>query len=681
MGRASRVTWAVRPSAGQTVRVSTPTPARTAPLDAPDLAALEEVQRRVLWLATSIVHHANRVRETPSGVKVGGHQASSASMVSLMTALWFDQLGPEDRVSVKPHASPVLHAIHHLLGELDADALTTLRRKGGLQSYPSRTKDPDRHLIDYSTGSVGIGATAPIWGALSRRYLATHLGLEPGGRQISLLGDAELDEGAVWEAVADPMVAKLGELLWVVDLNRQSLDRVVPDIAATRLMGMFDAAGWQVVPLKYGRFLDELFTRTDGDALRRRIDTMGNEEFQRLVRVDGPELRDRLAGDGALAQPLRRLLDGLPDADVRRALRDLGGHDLGKLTEAFRSVDPDRPTVVFAYTVKGWSLPTEGHPSNHSALLETEQWRSLGAALGADPDAALGAAARRVPARSWWPGRRSGWPARPSPRSRRRRCRPSWVAATPARTPPRPRSAASSSTCSATPPRSPAGWSRSARTSPRRRTSAAGSTRSASSPRPTGRTGSPTTPTGWSAGPRGPPASTSSSGIAEVNLVGLMGELGATWLTTGEPLLPVGTMYDPFVTRALEPWCYGVYAGGQSILVGTPSGITLAPEGGAHQSIITPSIGIEQPGVCALGAGLRPGPGVDVPRRALPAGPPGRGERVLPALHPAGGPGAGRACRADPAGTGGAAPPGARRRPTGCAAPRATPTWCSSRWG
>src|SRR5213076_1566490 len=180
--------------------------------------------------ATSIVHAANARRPNSSGVKVGGHQASSASMVSVMTALWFDVLTPADRVSVKPHASPVLHAINYLLGRLDASYLPRLREFGGLQSYPSRTKDPDP--VDYSTGSVGIGATATIWGALAHRYVAGHFEVPVGGRQIAIVGDAELDEGAVWEAVLDPMTQRLGEVLWIVDLNRQSLDRVVPDVAA-----------------------------------------------------------------------------------------------------------------------------------------------------------------------------------------------------------------------------------------------------------------------------------------------------------------------------------------------------------------------------------------------------------------------------------------------------------------
>src|SRR5688572_286474 len=273
-----------------------------------DLATLKRVEQRVLWLATSIVHHANRVRENRSGVKVGGHQASSASMVSLMTALYFGVLEAPDRVSVKPHASPVLHAINHLLGRLDASYLTKLREYGGLQSYPSRTKDPDP--VDYSTGSVGLGATAPIWGALAHRFVAGHFDVPRGGRQIALIGDAELDEGACWEAIADPMVARLGEVMWVVDLNRQSLDRVVPDIAAGRLRDMFEAAGWHSGMVKYGPRLQR------HRALRERIDAMPNEEYQRLLRAAAPELRERLEVDVA----------GLDDAELLRTFRDLGGH-------------------------------------------------------------------------------------------------------------------------------------------------------------------------------------------------------------------------------------------------------------------------------------------------------------------------------------------------------------------
>src|SRR3712207_4212153 len=263
-------------------------------------------------------------------------------MVSLMTALWFGALRAPDRVSVKPHASPVLHAINFLLGRLDAEYLPRLREFGGLQSYPSRTKDPDP--VDFSTGSVGIGATAPLWSAVAHRYVAGHFDVPVGGRQIALLGDAELDEGAIWEAVADPMVPQLGEVLWVVDLNRQSLDRVVPDIAATRLASMFEAAGWHVVMVKYGARLAAHRT------LSERIDAMPNEEYQRMLRVTDPgELRTRLEVDAS----------DVPDEELRDVVRDLGGHDLGALLDGYAQADAvrDRPTVLFAYTIKGWGLP------------------------------------------------------------------------------------------------------------------------------------------------------------------------------------------------------------------------------------------------------------------------------------------------------------------------------------
>src|ERR1700754_3229545 len=280
-----------------------PSIARERPVAPAAIPVLGEVERRLLWLSTAMIHHANRVRPNPSGLKVGGHQASSASLVTIMTSLWFRHLQPNDRVSVKPHASPVLHAINYLLGELDRSYLTRLREFGGLQSYPSRSKDPDP--VDYSTGSVGIGATAPIWGAMARRYVQTIAGTAGTGRQYSLVGDAELDEGAVWEAILDPGIADLGEVVWIVDLNRQSLDRVVPIIAADRLQQMFAAAGWQVLTIKYGRLLEELFTRAGGAALRARIDDMPNPEYQRLLRCDATQLRGRLSGgNGEIASLL-----------------------------------------------------------------------------------------------------------------------------------------------------------------------------------------------------------------------------------------------------------------------------------------------------------------------------------------------------------------------------------------
>ena len=190
--------------------------------------ALTEIQDKVLWLAMQMVYHANEVRPSPDEGKVGGHQASSSSIVTLMTSLFFDFMNAGDRISVKPHASPVFHAIQYLLGNLDREHLTQLRAFHGLQAYPSRTKDPDP--VDFSTGSVGLGAVAPNFAALTHEYAQTRMHVVDlhKVRYISVVGDAELDEGSVWEAIAEPAMHDLSHVLWVVDLNRQSLDRVIP---------------------------------------------------------------------------------------------------------------------------------------------------------------------------------------------------------------------------------------------------------------------------------------------------------------------------------------------------------------------------------------------------------------------------------------------------------------------
>ncbi|WP_228001429.1 transketolase-like TK C-terminal-containing protein [Nocardia australiensis] len=560
----------------------------------PDFDALESIERRLLWLSTSIIHHANRVRPNPTGLKVGGHQASCASMVSIMTALWFEQLRPGDRVSVKPHASPVLHGINYLLGELDEKYLTTLREFGGLQSYPSRTKDPD--TVDYSTGSVGIGATAPIWGAMARRYVDTHLGATGSGRQYSLVGDAELDEGAVWEAILDPGITELGEVVWIVDLNRQSLDRVVPNIAARRLEKMFDAAGWQVITVKFGRLLESLFARPGGDALRTRILEMANPEYQRLLRCSAEEVRTRLPGTGTGSDQIATLIADLDDETLTAAIRNLGGHDLPALIQAYRQIDDTRPTVIIAYTIKGYGLPTQGHPQNHSALLTVDEYTRFAEGIGHDP--------------------RNQWQRFPADSAAGQVCETTaaWlhrdpVPALPDITIPTEfgRIPKGTSTTQAALGRALLDLTRAAPEAAQRVVTVSPDVSS------TTNLGGWVNKVGvWSPDERHnwfaddaetimhwnerPTGQHMELGIAETNLVGLIGELGATWSRWGQPLFPIGVLYDPFVERALEPWSYGIYAGGQSILVGTPSGVTLAAEGGAHQSIKTPSIGLEQPG-------------------------------------------------------------------------------------
>src|SRR5260370_19894332 len=319
-------------------RANAPTPEAFAPFAenvssaiVAQLQALERIQQRVLWLATRMIHEANHVRPSADNTKVGGHQASSASCVSILTALSFgDWLRAGDRISIKPHASPVFHAIQYLLGNLERRYLTTLREFGGLQAYPSRTKDPDP--VDFSTGSVGLGAAAPLFAALTDRYAATHFRPDQADatrRFVALVGDPELDEGNVWEAISDETIrgTRLSNVLWIIDLNRQSLDRVIPGIKVQEMEALVRGIGWQVLEAKYGRRLQAAFARPGGAALRKRIDDMPNEEYQDLVRLTGAEARDRVVCNAPLADrdTLASCLAETTDDKLTALLGDLGG--------------------------------------------------------------------------------------------------------------------------------------------------------------------------------------------------------------------------------------------------------------------------------------------------------------------------------------------------------------------
>jgi pyruvate dehydrogenase E1 component len=557
-----------------------------------DPAVLAEIQQRVLWLATRIIDAANHDRETGDGVKVGGHQASSASLVTVMTALYFAWLDAPDRVSVKPHASPVFHAVQYLLGNLDRSYLTTLRAFGGLQSYPSRTKDPDG--VDFSTGSVGLGAAAPLFAAAARRYVDAHFGARPRSRFIALIGDAELDEGNIWEAVADPATDGLGDVLWIVDVNRQSLDRVVPGVRIAQWEQQFSAAGWHVVEAKYGQALQQAFARPGGDALRDWIDAMPNEHYQSLFGLDPAAVRERFLDGAPLA--VQQFCAGIPDSELAPLVTDLAGHDLGSLLAAFAQCDAekDRPSVLFAYTIKGWGLPIAGNPRNHSALLSTDQVGQMRGRLGLTAATEWDRLDPMTPAGQWAAARREHLARAPASHAGNEVVVPDATGL---------RAARPISTQEAF-GRILVDLSRSESVAPYLVTTAPDVATSTNLAGFINRTGvfSPVPRRAWSEDPvlkwaEGPDGQHIELGISEMNLFLLLGQLGLTWDLSDQPLLPVGTVYDPFVLRGLDAFLYSVYSGARFIVAGTPSGVTLAPEGGAHQSTITASVGIELPNV------------------------------------------------------------------------------------
>lgn len=560
-------------------------------IDQQRIEVLEQIQQRVLWLSTRMIDTANNHRNTEDGLKVGGHQASCASMVTLMTALYMQHLRPDDFVAVKPHGAPVLHAINYLLGGLERSYLDQLRQYGGLQAYPSRTKDPDR--VDFSTGSVGLGPAATIFAANVRRYVDAHFGARPASRFIAVLGDAELDEGSVWEAVHDPETHMLGQVTWLIDFNRQSLDRVVPDMRISPWRAAFEAHGWHVLEIKYGRRLQAAFAEPGGELLHAWIDVMPNEQYQSLFSLHGAQARERFL-EGAPPE-VGALLAHLNDDEFVSLVTDLGGHDMVSVLEALTEADRhhDRPTVIFAYTHKGWGLPTQGSPRNHAAILSHDQVEALRVRAG-------------VPADDPWVGFDPGSPAGELLAGRAGLLGlPYPDVATPIEVP------ASSGVKSTGRLSTQEGFgrilvslSRDENVAPYMVTSAPDVATSTNLAGWINRMGVFTSSArrewimdpllSWREGPSGQHIEL---GISEMNLFLLLGQLGLAHHISGQRLLPVGALYDPFVCRGLDAFIYSVYSGASFVVAGTPSGVSLAPEGGAHQSTITASIGIELPGV------------------------------------------------------------------------------------
>ena len=563
-----------------------------------DYKNLLDIQDKVLWISMKMIDYANNHRENLDGIKIGGHQASSASVVTILTSLFFDFLKAEDKISIKPHASPVLHAIHYLLGNLDKKYLNKLRAFHGLQAYPSRTKDPDR--VDFSTGSVGLGAIGPNFAALVNEYVHDHFDGGNNGRFVSVLGDAELDEGVVWEAIAEPSMTDLKNVLWVVDLNRQSLDRVVPGIRMSAWRKMFEANNWKVIEAKYGKELQRVFAQEKGELLKNAIDDMPNEVYQRLLRVPADILREWIPKTSKFPKDLEKFIGQWNDKELQSLIRNLGGHDFEMLREAFTESDSiEGPRVVFAYTLKGWNLPIVGDPQNHSAMLNSNQMEELRENLNVDigddwPNISedseeynyckeIGESYKRVEEQ------KSNLNSFEIPKEFKHVYRGNMstqqsfglvltdisrigneisdrvVTVSP--------DVASSTNLG--------GWINKVNV--------------------------------WARGDRGvmpqeiekraldwqesPKGKHIELGISENNLFMMLGQLGLSYEIENQILFPIGTVYDPFVRRGLDAFFQGIYSGAKFIVVGTPSGVSLSPEGGAHQSIITPSIGIELPEV------------------------------------------------------------------------------------
>lgn len=577
-------------------------------LGAGDLATLARIEERALWLALWTIHNANHLRESRDGLKVGGHQASCASMTTLMAALYFKALRPVDRVAVKPHASPVFHAIQHMFGRMPIATLEAFRGYGGAQSYPSRTKDVDD--VDFSTGSVGLGVAITAFASLVQDYLAGRGWLDPAqrGRFIALLGDAELDEGNIYECLIECAKHDVRNTWWIVDYNRQSLDATTPERMFDRYDDIFATAGWQVDTLKYGALQRAAFAEPGGRALQEWIDACPNALYSALTYEGGAAWRDRLNDDLRGSRGAAKLLDARDDAALAKLMTTLGGHCLETVLDAYtRAATDDRPRFIIAYTIKGYRLPFQGHKDNHSGLMTPSQIAAVQAQLG-------------VPeGREWevWSGLSEG---------ERQACQAMVKAAPFAADVQRRHEAAAVAEVGweAFPKPSDAQISTQAAFGKIMHELAKGETALAdrlvtTSPDVTVSTNLGAfvnrrgifsrrqqddvfkarriaSPQVWASNQTGQHIEL---GIAENNLFLMLGALGLSGSLFGQRLYPVGTLYDPFIARGLDALNYACYQDARFVLVATPSGVTLGPEGGAHQSIGTPLIGMSQPGLTA----------------------------------------------------------------------------------
>lgn len=576
------------------------------PVVSPDtLALLRELERKALWLSCWMIHHANHVRPSKDGLKVGGHQASCASSVTALTALYLNVLNPEDRVAVKPHAAPVFHALQYLMGRQPLDQLVDFRALGGAQSYPSRTKDADD--VDFSTGSVGLGVGATLFAALTQDYARLHRFLpedRPDGRMIAVMGDAELDEGNVFEALLEGWKHDVRNLWWVIDYNRQSLDGVINDFLFKKIRDFFRTVGWKVVILKYGKRLEAAFEGPAGEALKHWIDTCPNPLYSALCFKGGAAWREHLKRDLGGSSGLKPLLDMHDDASLHALMTNLAGHDMESVLEAFHGVKSDAPHCFVTYTIKGMGLPLAGHKDNHAGLMTPEQMDGFRAAMGieagrewepfaglAHDETTLRPFLDRVPLAA---RRRTAVPPAPipvapiaAPKAEKMSTQEAFgriMTELGKRDDELARRVVTTSP-DVTVSTNLGGWVNHKRLFHR------------DSQRDVFRLEGVPSPQRWG---RGPDGQHIELGIAENNLFLLLSALGLADRLFGVRLLPVGTLYDPFIARGLDALTYGCYADARFMVVGTPSGISLAAEGGAHQSITTPLIGLGQDGLSAF---------------------------------------------------------------------------------
>ena len=568
-----------------------------------DFARLRQVEARLLWLSHWMIHHANHLRQNDDDIKVGGHQASSASMVSILTALYFAALRPEDRVAVKPHASPLFHAMQYLMGNLNLELLKNFRGYGGAQSYPSRTKDADD--VDFSTGSVGLGVAMTSFASLIQDYVSTkqwgsNVKL---GRMVALMGDAELDEGNIYECLQEGWKHNLRNTWWVIDYNRQSLDGIICEGLWEHAEKIFTAYGWDVIRLKYGVLQRAAFDEPGGKKLKDWIDDCPNQDYAALTYMGGKVWRERLLNDLGDQGDFTEFLDRRSDDELGCLMENLGGNCVETMAKEFAEINHNRPVCFLAYTIKGWGTPIAGHKDNHGGLMtpnQMQKWQSSMGIRGGREWDRFEAVADKAGFQRWLD-------QVPFFQSKNRRF-DDVIFRVPSLALDKSKSASTQASFGKILDTIARGDDEIAERIVTLSPDVSGTTSlgswinrkklfSRQPIRDAFKDAKIPSTAKWEFDSSGQHIEL---GIAEMNLFLALAAAGLSSSLFGKRLLPIGTVYDPFVCRGLDALNYACYQDSRFMIIGTPSGVTLAPEGGAHQSIVTPLIGMGQDGLTSF---------------------------------------------------------------------------------
>lgn len=370
---------------------------------------LDKIFRRAHYLATQMIYQANHRTNVEKGdPKVGGHASASSSALHILGTLHLFAKSGFDHIANKPHASPTDHAFNYLLDlflnkdfskftqeECDTAmmGLRAFSQNGEpvFQSYHS-VWDPDQHNF-FPSGTVGIPAVKAGYLALAYRYAKKHGGEVPDAHFWCVIGDSEFREGSLFEAVPDFAERELGNLTWIIDYNRQSLDghRITNATAlngtdATRIAKTMAANGWEVFNVQHGRFRKEIFASTGGEAFQTWFEQeLTDYDLQTLLLIKDAEV---LKTELKKIKSIAKFAESQKADDLFKALHDMGGHDVFEMLTAYENSkkSTDRPTMIIAHTIKGWGLEMAANSGNHSALPEGEEVEALRQAQGIKGD-------------------------------------------------------------------------------------------------------------------------------------------------------------------------------------------------------------------------------------------------------------------------------------------------------